>query len=346
MTDPSPATFSHLGLDRSYSPAIIERFARLVERLPLPAWAFFLLLLLAGYILFTAGRWLTGEMPGMAAVPAPALIWDVSILALHQYLDRYALKSLASFNKALGASEAELAQLGTRLTVMPLRLEIVGAAFWCVLATFLTWLQLGSFLEYFPPWEIAVSIASFAIGGAFFVHVIYQLRLVSKIHASARVIDLFDPEPLYSFSGLTVRTAVGIVIVQYLVLLVLPGEIRTSTILVPVASITWLAVVVFIWPLWGMHRRLVAQKELLQADINLLLKKSVDELIRAAPLGVVENPERLEKTLSALRAGQAAVTDLPTWPWQPSTVRGFATALLLPLFLWLVQELLARAAGF
>ena len=33
MTDPSPATFSHLGLDRSYSPAIIERFAPEFDKL-------------------------------------------------------------------------------------------------------------------------------------------------------------------------------------------------------------------------------------------------------------------------------------------------------------------------
>lgn len=348
MTGPSPAALAGNDIDADYSPAIIERFARLVQRLPLPAWTFYLLLLIAGHIFFTAGRWLTGyPSQGLSAVlPAPALIWDVSILALHQYLDHYALKALASFNKALSASDEELAQLGRRLTVLPLRFEIVGALFWCLLAGFLVWLQLGSFLEYFAPWEIAVSLASFAIGGAFFVHVIYQLRLVSRIHARAGAIDLFDPEPLYSFSGLTVRTAIGIVLIQYLVLLVLPDELRTSTILIPVASIAGLAVVVFIWPLWGMHRRLVEHKQRIESDLNLLVKKAVEELTEAAPAGVVNDPERLEKTLGALRAGQAVVAELPTWPWQPSTVRGLATALLLPIFLWLVQELLTRAAGF
>lgn len=347
MTGLSPATFSDLDIDASYSPAIIDRFARLVDRLPVPAWAFYLLLLLAGHLLFTAGRWLSGyQAAGGVALPSPVLIWDVSVLALHQYLDRYALSALASFNKALGVSDIQLEQLGRRLTIMPLRLELVGAAIWCVLAAFLAWLQLGSFLVYFPPWEIVVTIAGFAIGGAFFVHVIYQLRLVSRIHASARTIDLFDAEPLYSFSRLTVRTAIGILLAQYLVLLSLPVEIRSGTILIPQAALAVLAVVVFIWPLWGMHRRLVANKERIEGDINALLKQSVEELTRSAPAGVVEDPERLEKTLSALRAGQAAVANLPTWPWQPSTVRGFATALLLPIFLWMVQELLARAAGF
>ena len=185
MIDPSPADPIDLALDANYSPAIIDRFARLVDRLPLSAWAFYLLLLIAGYGLFTTARWLTGYRHPRVFMPAPALIWDVSILALHQYLDRHALTSLAGFNKVLHASDDELKLLGKRLTIMPQRFEIAGAAFWLALAAVLGWVQLDSFLEYFAPWELAVSLASFAIGGAVFAHVIYQLRLVSRIHAAA-----------------------------------------------------------------------------------------------------------------------------------------------------------------
>ncbi|MCB0247756.1 MAG: hypothetical protein KDI07_04200 [Anaerolineae bacterium] len=346
MPGPSPATNSDINLNTTYAPAFIDRFARLVDQLPVPVWVFYLLLLVAGYLFFGAIRLLTGYQQSQTLTPAPALIWDVSILALHQYLDGYALRALASFNKTLGASDERLAQLGRRLTVLPLRLEVIGAVFWVLLALVLVWVQLGSFLEYFAPWEILISLTSFAIGGAFFVHIIYQLRLVSRIHASAANIDLFDPEPLYSFSRLTMRTAIGFVVLQYLVLLVLPGEIRISTVLIPVVSATGLAVVFFVWPLWGMHRRLVANKERIEGGINALLKQSVDELAPVVRSGVPEDIERLEKSLSALRAGKQAVGDLPTWPWQPRTVRGFATALLLPIFLWLIQELLARVAGF
>ena len=69
------------------------------------------------------------------------------------------------------------------------------------------------------------------------------------------------------------RTAIGIVLIQYMVLIVLPGELRASTILVPVVSVTGLAVVVFVLPLWGMHRRLVEAKKGIEGDINTLLKE-------------------------------------------------------------------------
>ncbi|MEZ4769118.1 MAG: hypothetical protein R2844_11930 [Caldilineales bacterium] len=347
MTGSPQPNLADLDLDTRYSPAVIDRFARLVDRLPLPAWAFYLALFAGGYLLFAAGRWIAGQRdPGFIAWPAPALVWDVSILALHQYLDGYALTSLRRFNRALGASEDDLQRLGNRLTTLPARYEIAGAGFWVLLASVLTAVQLSSFREYFAPWELAVSILSFLIGGAFFAHVIYQLRLVSRIHASAREIDLFDPEPLYSFSGLTVRTAIGFVLIQYLVVLALPSEIRTSTVLVPVAAVVALAVLVFVWPLWGMHRRLEARKHAMEGDISGLLKKSVARVTDAAVTGVVEDPETLEKTLGALRAAQATVADLSTWPWQPSAVRGLATALLLPIVIFLLQQMLARLAGF
>lgn len=346
MTGSPHPDLAALSLEAQYPSAVIDRLARRVDRLPIPAWLFYLALFGAGYLLFAVGRWLSGQRdPSVLLLPAPAVIWNVSILALHQYLDRYGIRALHTFNRTLNASDDQLRQLETRLTVIPLRVEAVGSLVWLAIAASLARVQLSKFSEFFAGWELVVSVVSFVIGGAFFAHVIHQLRLVSKIHASAREIDLFDPEPLYSFSGLTVRTALGIVLAQYLVLLALPGEIRTSTVLIPTAAVVALAVVVFVWPLWGMHQRLVASKEQIQGDINSLLRRSVAEVTQGVESGVVEDPERLEKTLSALRAAQATVDDLPTWPWQPSTVRGFVTALLLPVVVFLLQAIAARLAG-
>jgi hypothetical protein len=34
---------------------------------------------------------------------------------------------------------------------------------------------------------------------------------------------------------------------------------------------------------------------------------------------------------------------LPTWPWQANLLRGFVTALLLPILIWFATRLLERA---
>lgn len=346
MTGPPPPDLAALDLDASYSPANIDRFARRVERLAMPPWGFFVLVFLAAYLLCAAGRWLSGQRnPLLLLAPAPLVIWDVGILALHQYLDRYAITALRTFNRTLNADEAQLRRLEQRLTVAPLRLEAASALLWVVIAGLLVRLQLGTFLAYIPGWELILSVISFSIGGAFLAHVIYQLRLVSQIHAAASEINLFDPEPLYSFSGLTARTALGIVLIQYLVLLALPGEVRMSTVLVPTFVLVVVAAALFVWPLWGMHRRLAARKASIAGDISSLLKQSVEQATAGAASGVIEDPEKLDKTFSVLRAAQATVVELSTWPWQPSTVRGFVTALLLPIVVYLLQEIAARLAG-
>jgi hypothetical protein len=36
------------------------------------------------------------------------------------------------------------------------------------------------------------------------------------------------------------------------------------------------------------------------------------------------------------------IMGVPTWLWNPRTLRGFASTLLLPIFLWLVTRILER----
>jgi hypothetical protein len=38
------------------------------------------------------------------------------------------------------------------------------------------------------------------------------------------------------------------------------------------------------------------------------------------------------------------VTRASTWPWAPETLRGFVTALVLPIALWLVYRFLDQVA--
>ena len=50
----------------------------------------------------------------------------------------------------------------------------------------------------------------------------------------------------------------------------------------------------------------------------------------------------LNKTLSSLEIERAALQRIPTWPWEPGTIRGLAAALLLPIVIWLIQFVLER----
>ena len=53
----------------------------------------------------------------------------------------------------------------------------------------------------------------------------------------------------------------------------------------------------------------------------------------------------LNMAIASLEIEQKALSRIPTWPWQPETVRLLATALLLPLVLLLAQVILQFFAG-
>jgi hypothetical protein len=50
-------------------------------------------------------------------------------------------------------------------------------------------------------------------------------------------------------------------------------------------------------------------------------------------------------TLSSIKTELAMIEKIPTWPWQPETLRVLITALAFPLGVWLIQLFLGRYFG-
>jgi hypothetical protein len=57
----------------------------------------------------------------------------------------------------------------------------------------------------------------------------------------------------------------------------------------------------------------------------------------------VANADALNKTLMSLLAERDVLVRSATWPWTPEVGRAFATALVLPIILWLVYRILDQA---
>ena len=54
------------------------------------------------------------------------------------------------------------------------------------------------------------------------------------------------------------------------------------------------------------------------------------------------NADQLDKTLSAVLAERDVIAHLSTWPWSATTFRGFASALLLPIAIFLITRFIDR----
>lgn len=326
-----------------YKPSWLDRFTAWVERLRLPVGAFYAALGIAGYLAASVMRWLDGrQAPGVFdPLPPPFLLWALGVLALHHYLDHYARQALAQFRPLMKGGQSEYDRLEYELTISPARWAALGGAIWVVVSASIVLATRQLALSYFPLWEVIVSVLTFFVGGTFIQHVLHQMRTVRRIYAGIEHVDLYDTQPLIAFSGLTARAAIGLVLLQYAILAILPGESKT-TLIIPSAVLTLIAVAVFIWPLLGVHRLLEEEKGEQSAAVEQRLKAAVATLYQRVDSGQLVDMEQVEKTITSLKTTRDLIDSRPTWPWQPSTVRGLATAILLPIGLWLLQELLQR----
>jgi hypothetical protein len=103
-----------------------------------------------------------------------------------------------------------------------------------------------------------------------------------------------------------------------------------------------LAVLTFLLPLGGLHRRLAEEKELALAENSRRWRACTTELYGRVDRRDWAGADRLNATLTALERGRSSIERVPTWPWRPETLRSMTAALLLPVVIWLLQFGLAR----
>ena len=143
--------------------------------------------------------------------------------------------------------------------------------------------------------------------------------------------------PLYAFSSVTAITAVSLTVTTYSWYFLNPGMLRDPVALAIALPITLLGVAIFVWPVLGIHRLLVNEKERLLEECSQRLEAATVELHQRVDGGQLEGMMDLNMAIGGLEIEHQAVSRIPTWPWQPETLRLLATALILPLVLLLAQ---------
>jgi hypothetical protein len=89
------------------------------------------------------------------------------------------------------------------------------------------------------------------------------------------------------------------------------------------------SIVTFMWPLLGVHARLVKEKQRLLRESSQLLEAMIVELHSRVKAGELHSRDELHVFISSLENEQSMLTRIPTWPWRPGTLRGFARARVL-----------------
>ena len=351
-----------------YAPSWVDRVTDWVRGLRVPYWIMYLIPALVLFIITTVIKWEDGSYAAAYAAgnkeglfklgpiyiypfhAVPELVTFYALALMH-YLDDVAQRALDTYRPAMRTDEAHFKSLRYMLTNLPARptlLASVGGVVFAVAVLVLIYSAAPDFtrqlLLFTSPAATVIESSVFVllwwVWGALIYHTIRQLRLVSHIYTTYTRIDIFNLAPLYSFSWLTARTAIGSVLATYAFIVAAPGLMNNPITLGIMVFNLVFAAVAFAWPLVGVHRLLEEAKHGRMASSAQRFEILAAELHRRADQGEFGSMGELKDGLDALVNERNVVDKVYTWPWQRETVSGLSTALLLPIILWIITKLL------
>ncbi len=334
-------------LDVRFEPSWVDRLIDQIDQLRVPGWLPYLVVFPALILTANSAGWLDGYLPigSFDVYLSSAAASGLGCLAAIHYLDREAGIALERLRPALSVGEERYRDLRYQLTTIPAGPTVIWTFVGLAIAIAYSF---NSSLVGRGTMSVAVDIAAALVGiplvAVLFFHTVRQLRLVTQIHGQLTAIDVFQLDPLLAFSGVTARTGLIILGIGYLVAAPEPSPIDWATIAFVAISIL-LGTAAFVLPMYGMHQRIAQEKTRLKSLANRDLQVAMDQLSSRAQARDLTDADALNQQLSSLVTQRDVIAGIPTWPWEPATVRGFATAVVLPIALWLVFRALEQVFG-
>jgi hypothetical protein len=317
-----------------------------VEHLPLPYWLTYLLVAVLESLLVQAAAWIDGTTPFWTLQPIfllfPLRTW--MSLALMQCLNHQAIQALHSFRPLLNSDEDEI-RLREWLTTLPARpvwiVQLIGALYFLMLVLYSP-IDAFKGRPLLTPAYVISGFIAFAVGSIIYYHTFHQLRLVHRIYANVRSFNLFQLQPVYAFSRLTALTGVVYLLLISLTLILFPYPLTDTRAVVSFLLQILLSILAFVLPLWNTHQRLTAEKNRLQSEVERRIESILQKIHHHLDEFDLQTLTGPKTALESLLLERKVLEEIPTWPWQPSTLRSLLSALFLPLLLFLAQLVLER----
>ena len=343
-----------------YPPSWFDRLRSRLDRGRISAFVVYGLLGLVIFVMFTLVQWREGGYRAGEIRPFHIVFafWIPFMLALMHYLDHLAVQAFDTFRPALSAEPEVSRDLQYRLTTLPAgTVTRIGAgvvvlnAVMALIDSLITRKtgQVGLFgvggqLFQIAPTPLPMTLTvALVLGlwwmfGTFLFHTVHQLRVISRIYGRHTRLRLLHLGPLYTFSRVTQRTAIGILVFIY-AFFITASDFRTQPALLITSSVLFaiIAAIIFAWPLLGVHRLLVAEKERLLDENTRRLEAGIADLHERMDRRNLKGMVDLNNALASLDLERSALTHIPTWPWEQGTLRGLLVALVIPILIWAIQ---------
>jgi hypothetical protein len=330
----------------TYAPSALNRLIAAIERLPAQGWWVYPLLLVVLVLYHHVSLWLVGGLPvgSWSSDGLAGLAYGPYLLFAAHVNMRVAARAIAEFRPASGLSDSAYARARYELTTLPGGILWVPAGIGVVIA-------IGSLLS---ASDAAIAPYGGTRANAFIVFgpaslfgyvmaavvtwaVVRQLLRVGSLLRRASSLDLYDTAPIYAFSRLTGLVGVAVVFVAYYTYVANSAfQVGNVFSLSTIAAAILGGLACFVLPLWGIHDRLVMEKSALVRGANQRAEALQAELYRRVDAGELAGIDSVTDAIDGVIATRSLMDRLPTWPWPPEVLRGFVTAVLLPVIVYVI----------
>jgi hypothetical protein len=333
-----------------YRPSWVDWLIDRIDALPGPAWVPYTIVSVVVGLAVHAAAWIDGLLePGEfdLYLGSLAIYIIVSVAAIH-FLDHRVTRAWTAFRPAASLTDEDADRILFELTTLPAR----AAIGWTIVGFAVAFLT--GVAAYGQPLDLAgepltfvvsmpVAAIAYITGALLIYHTIRQLRLIGRLPGLIERIDLLDAGPLHAFSGVTALTGGLFLVAAYFSVLTDPTTFTNPAVAAVNGLAVALGVACFVLPLYGMQRRIAAEKARRLSAVSHRLDAALRDLARRNETGDLSDADAVNKNISSLLAEREVIARSPTWPWSPETLRGFSTALVLPIILWLAFRVLERA---
>lgn len=338
-----------------YQPGWVDRFWAFVDRLPFPAWLFYVALYLVGALIMHVGLWIDGEVPAgtLDVESASQAMWFALPFAWMHYLERLAARALPQFDPVVPAAHRdEYETVRYRMLAIPVRTTHLVATLPMLLvavgtATGPLFSGNGSLTT-----SVLLGLVTPMAFGTLPLLLYFNVRMLRLVNAAYGLIDdvpLIDQRPLFSLANLTMQIGLSWVLVVNVNLastIFLEGDLSSGFDIALVGGFSAvgmvLAFVLFLLPLRGIHTKLSDAKSGLITQNALALDRTRAKLYGALDSNAHDEVERFDRAISSLLRIRDELRTIPTWPWSHGTLRGFSSAVVTPMLLWLAQQAITR----
>lgn len=334
---------------RRYQPSWVNLVLDWINGLPIHPALFYILFYLASVLLVHIALWADGSA-GWGEWVSPVffdMAWVPYALGYLNLMERTAARSLEEFRPVLALKKNDFEAVKYHFLTMP---------FWPVLLLSVAGFIFGVWLVY-RGHSMAASQFSQALwallsgpGYTFTPVWIYaawrHVSQISQLYRQVGEFNLFDLQPFYGLARVTMLIGAFSVItasMNYIweVLLGTPSMTPETALLVSFFALV-IGVVVTVVPLWGIHQKIENNKQQLLTHNARQIEELHQNLQADLAKKKLGNLEKLEKGLHALFTMRTNIRDVPAWPWRPGAFRNFASAILLPVLLLILERVVSQ----